>query len=303
MRHMELLNHFIFDTASIFDDSISISHETVTAIMSTALSAPYLMHQVLALSALHLSHMRTINAISYRNEAVNLQTQALSLFNDYKAPITAESQLPMFMFASLLGLHALGEATAASEIHADGFLDNFVTYLNLHRGVHAVMGNSWESLRSSEISPILTRAMHSVNAAPPQWQERGQQVADHLNRLLEGADMSTETIIACQSVVDHLRLSFQSEPSPGEAPFEKRSSTQLVWAWPVLLPAIFPKLLMRRQPEALIILCHYAILLHRRRHIWLVGRAGQMLITAITNSLGTYWRSWLDLPNQILEET
>ena len=299
---MELLNNFIFHTVSSFDDSISTPHETVAVVMSTALSAPYLMYQVLALSALHLSQTRTTNAVPYREEAMNLQTQALSLFNDYVAPVTAENRVPMFMFASFLGLHALGEATAASELDADGFLDSFVTYLNLHRGVRAIIGSSWESLRSSQISPILTHAMHSVNTAPLHGQERGHQVAGHLHRLLEGADMSTEAMTACQSAVDNLRLSFQSEPSPGEAPDEAGSNRQLVWAWPVLLPAIFPELLMRRQPEALIILCHYAILLHRRRHIWLVGRAGHMLIVAITKSLGTYWRSWLDLPNQILEE-
>jgi hypothetical protein len=59
-------------------------------------------------------------------------------------------------------------------------------------------------------------------------------------------------------------------------------------------------LLSRRKPEALIILAHYAVLLHRRRRVWLVGNVGWILIQEISKFLGTFWKTWLDWPNEVI---
>ncbi|KAF2182946.1 hypothetical protein K469DRAFT_787057 [Zopfia rhizophila CBS 207.26] len=284
MRHMELFSHFIFDTGPSLDEGGSLDREYLRIIMPAALSVPYVMHQILALSALHLSHTRAAQAKYYREEATALQTQALSLFNDALTEITAGNCVPTLIFASFLGLHA------------------FVTYLNLHRGVRAVTERSWKLLMQSNISSILNGAERSLGATSSQLQERATIVADHMHSLLDHADMGTDSRMACRVTVSRLQLIYQSESSAGEIPREEHLSAGLIWAWPILLSGVFTDLLMKRRPEALIILCHYAVLLHQRRRMWLVGNAGRMLIEAITKFLGTYWKHWLDWPNQMLEE-
>jgi hypothetical protein len=121
-----------------------------------------------------------------------------------------------------------------------------------------------------------------------------------MNDLLNDADMGPESEQACREAVGNLHLVYQSEWSIGEIVPEKAYG--LIWTWPILLSSVFTNLLMKRSPEALIILCHYAVLLHRRRHIWLVRNAGQMLISEITRFLGTYWLHWLDWPNEMLSD-
>jgi hypothetical protein len=302
MRHMELLSYFIFDTGPSIDEGRSLDREYLRIMMPAALSAPYLMHQILALSALHLSHTRPAQAKYYREEATVLQMQALPLFNDALNEITTENCEAMLIFASFLGLHALAEAVMASETDADGFLDRFVTYLNLHRGVRAVTDRSWELLMQSNISSILNRTGHSLGAVASRSQERATIVADHLYSLLDHVDMSTDCETACRDAVSRLQLIYQSESSARENSGEEQPPGGVIWAWPVLLSGTFTDLLMERRPEALIVLCHYAVLLHQRRRMWLVGNAGRMLIEAITKFLGTYWKHWLDWPNQMLEE-
>ncbi|KAL6228619.1 hypothetical protein BDW75DRAFT_235763 [Aspergillus navahoensis] len=236
---------FILDTGPSVYEGWSIDHESFRAIMPAALSSPYAMYQILALSALHLSHTRTAQASHYREEATFLQTKALS-----------------------------------------GFLNRFVRYLNLHRGVPAVTSESWQLLLHSNISSMLNRAERTLHAASLQSQEQATFVADRLHSLLNDADMGPESQQICGEAVESLQLVYQSESSRGETPPEKAPG--LIWTWPSLLSGVFTNLLMKRRPEALIILCHYA-LLHRRRHIWLVRNACQMLISEITRSLGTYW--------------
>ena len=300
MHHMELINRFIFETGPSIFEGGSIDNESFRAIMPVALSAPYVMYQMLALSALHLSHTRTAQTIQYREEATFLQTKALSLFNDSWAEITTESCVPILLFSSLLSLHNLEEAVTASETDVGGFLNRFVTYLNLHRGVRVVISQSWQLLSQSNITFILDRAERDLHATSLQSQEQATFITDRLHGLLRNADMGPESEQACREAVETLQLVYQSESSTDEKSAEKAPGS--IWTWPILLSAAFTDLLMKRRPEALIILCHYAVLLHRRRHIWLVRNAGQMLISEITRFLGTYWSDWLDWPNQMLQD-
>jgi hypothetical protein len=295
---MELFSQFILETGPSLEEGGGVDRESFRAMMPAALSAPYVMYQMLALSALHLSHIRTAQARHYREEATVLQTEALSLFNDSLAEITAENCASMLIFSSFLGLHALTEAVTASKMDAGGFLDRFVTYLTLHRGVRTFTRESWRLLSQSNISSILNRAERTLHAASLQSQEQAIFVADRLHGLLNDADMGLGSEQTCREAVERLQLVYQSETLIGETPLVKAPG--LIWTWPILLPGNFTRLLMERRPEALIILCHYAVLLHRRRRIWLVGNAGQMLIVEITQFLGTYWKDWLDWPNQML---
>ena len=149
---------------------------------------------------------------------------------------------------------------------------------------------------------MLHRAGRTLHAASLQSQEQATFVADRLHSLLNDADMGPESEQPCLENVESLQLVYQPESSIGETPPEKAPG--LIWTWPSLLSGVFTNLLMKRRPEALIILCHYAVLPHRRRHIWLVRNAGQVLISEITRFLGTYtyWLDWLYWPNQVLQD-
>jgi hypothetical protein len=273
------------------------------SIMPAVLSAPYLLLQVLAFSALHLSLTRPVQADSYHAEATSLQIEALTSFDEHLGNINSSNCEAMLLFASLLGTHSLAEAVMTSESDADGFLDRFVTYLNLHRGVQTVTSQAWALLLQSNISPVLHHASSRLDHAASQTSERAALITDRLNRLLDDADMSVECDTACRDAVSRLTLIFQVDYLEDQSSEILRQSSGLIWAWPVLLSGIYTDLLQKRRPEALIILCHYAILLHQRRSMWLVGSAGRMLIESITKSLGSYWRHWLDWPNAVIEET
>ncbi|KAH7384643.1 hypothetical protein BKA66DRAFT_416650 [Pyrenochaeta sp. MPI-SDFR-AT-0127] len=308
MRHMELLTHFILEAGPSLIDYPLLDRGWFRLMMPDALSAPWLMHQLLALSAMHLSFSRPTEAKHYREEATALQMQALTLFNENMDGITAENCGATLMFASFLGLHSFAEAVADTEVDANGFLDRFVTYLNLHRGVKAVTQVSWELLLRSSFSSLLTSASETLDAAASQIHEQATAINEHLSRLLDQADMSTASETACRDAISHLQLIYKSDPysredSREDTPEGDQHKGDLIWAWPIMISGTFTELLMKRRPEALIILSHYAVLLHRRRHIWLVGRGGRMLIEGITKSLGSYWRNWLDWPNQVLAET
>ncbi|USP81329.1 hypothetical protein yc1106_08603 [Curvularia clavata] len=204
--------------------------------------------------------------------------------------VTPSNCVPMFMYTSVLGLHALADAVKGLRTDEEGFLDNFIMYLNLHRGVRAVTQQFWDVLKQSRLSPALNSAEVAMGAANSNNQDRASSVASLLYRLLDHSDMGIDSKTACRDAVAHLQKVYETQPQGEGSCEEKLGGSDLIWAWPVLLSAAFTELLVKRQSEALVILCHYAVLLHERRGVWLVGNAG------------SYWRRWLELPYEVLEE-
>jgi hypothetical protein len=303
MGHMELFSNFIFVTAPSLDERKSLSLQNPAMLdmfLPVILATPYLMHEVLALSALHMSHTKSGEAKHYREAALALQNQALSLFSASMDESANRQPLPMLMFASFLGLHALAETVLHAELEADDFLDNFVTYLDLHRGVHTITNGSWSSLTQSNIFPVSSRTQSSPAVAPSTSQEQITRIADQLKNLLDHADMNATSESACRDAVAHLTFVYQHAYINESALEDQEQPLGIIWAWPILLSGTFTSLLMKRKPEALIILCHYAVLLHQRRHMWLIRDGGRMLIKAITRFLGTYWKQWLVWPNTMI---
>lgn len=77
----------------------------------------------------------------------------------------------------------------------------------------------------------------------------------------------------------------------------------VVQEWLVRVPYEYLTDLRQRRPEAIVILAHYAVLLHQARHYWAVGEAGSFLIQEIGSYLGDYWADWLAWPQQALEDS
>lgn len=268
------------------------------------------MYEILAIAALHLSRLRTAGgqAKFYQDEAAVLQTHAISLFNGaHKADdddlVGTENCVPMFFFSAFLGVHMLADVAAPGNNNNTtttngNFLDRFVVYMDIHRGVRAITSHSWQFLCQTDLQPLLQ--MHAGAAAPgaQAHQPETPRECDGLRKLLESADMSPSPLKACEDAVGHLQWVFDSER---QRTASRTASIGLVNAWPILVSAGFTDLLLKRVPEALVILAHYAVLLHTHRGVWVVADSGRLLVEFITEYLGMYWKHWLAWPNSVLE--
>jgi hypothetical protein len=297
---MELLATFILHTGPSCGDSTFTDSEIMHIMVPAALSAPYLMHQMLALAALHLSHKDPARAAFHHAEATTLQIQALTLFDEEMSTPDTQNPEAMLLFASFLSLHALGEAVITSQCNTEGFLDRFVSYLNLHRGVKAITEQCWENLLQSSLGSVFHRTTQNMDSAAAQPHERANTVEELLSCLLDQSDLSPTSTEACREAVRWLKLTYQID-GPADST-EIKQTGNLVWAWPILLSGAFTELLLKRQPEALIILCYYAVLLHQRRGMWLVGNSGRLLIESMAKFLGSYWSHWLKWPNEMIRD-
>ncbi|EPE27395.1 hypothetical protein GLAREA_04186 [Glarea lozoyensis ATCC 20868] len=296
MIHLKLLHHL--ETGGPLTTVIEADEEhpgdSMQETIRYALTNPYLMHEILSFSALHLSLVHPAERERWKLQSTELQTNALSLFNSMDDDSRADF-VPCFLFASILGSHSMHDVLSSGSDELGPFLDRFVEYLQIVRGVRVLLTDSnWNSLWETPfryLIPTGNRIPDPSTACAPEL--------DVLASLLQTADISSSTMQVYQQVLNQLKSAFQSQAMIVDGP-SKATAIHAIFAWPVLAPPEYANLLSRRQPESLTILAHYAVLLHYHRDVWLFGDGGRRLIESITRHLGAFWVPWLAWPISVL---
>ncbi|KAJ5106233.1 hypothetical protein N7456_002908 [Penicillium angulare] len=291
MMHVELLHHLFSDFQNVVENDYDQSQVSFVDISKHFLSAPYLMNMALALSALHLSITRPDQRQLYRHRASHMQMHALSIFNAMKPVSNPDSCIPLFLFSSLLGVHMLCDSLAFHSDAFEEFLASYTQSIRLHQGVRTVINGSWEFLRQTELAPFLNVA-DSINM-------ENFGISDEFQTLL-GLLQSANLEESVSKTYHDSIMSLQGVTTAALS--HPTSNVHIIHAWPVIVGADYVDLLSSHQPEALVILAHYAVLLHLRRDNWMFGDGGKYLIESISQFLGPAWENWLSWPVKNLQD-
>jgi hypothetical protein len=271
-----------------------------------AVDCPYLIDQLLALSAMHLAQGHPEQSPLYLHLATELQTRALASFGN-EAGIMATTGLsvmdsamptegsmesvPRFLFTTTLTLHVLTETLSYHRGDFGQFLNRFAECVHLHRGVRGLLQPTWSMLQQSQ------------QLQNPMSDRQGGSECDSLFALIDGSPsgiLTAESAEACRGAARSLQWSFDMAsrlPNP-DVP-------HVVTGFTVTMPAEFAELLRRQPmsaPEALVVLAYYGVLLHRRRRYWVCGNSGAYVILSVARALGDQWRGPMRWPLQVLEE-
>lgn len=274
-----------------------------------AVDAPYLINEILAVSAYHLASRQLpagpnlaptpsqLTVPALRHQATELQTRAIASFTRLTAhlePGDTATCIPRFLFSSILSMHTLGDSLAVlreADSNFNSFIDSFVDCFHLHRGIIAVIRPTWQFLSDSELRPLL----EVTREASLGIVEHGTE-CEPLHALLTRSDLGHASLEACRAAVQKLQWAFDLSNNlpPG-------SGHHAISAFTTTVSAEFVDVLRKHRPEALAILAYYAVLLHRCRKYWLFQDAGASMIRAIAQHIGSYWRDCMAWPLHVVQ--
>ncbi|CRG87882.1 hypothetical protein PISL3812_04903 [Talaromyces islandicus] len=186
MAHLDLFNHLVNGEW----ESFGIGRETIISItIRNADTAPYLMYEMLALSAQHLSLNSPEREEYYKNQAIRLQTRSITLFNSAIAPeqVTSDNCIPFFVFSSVLGMHHFCNVVRNSEGDFGIFIASLVNSLNLYRGLRTIVGSKWHVVSDySALQPVLKAGTDAlINFLQDENYEAQETESKRLIQLLE----------------------------------------------------------------------------------------------------------------------
>ncbi|KAJ5612220.1 hypothetical protein N7510_005414 [Penicillium lagena] len=294
---MELIIHLMLDN-DVFClglAEIDFHHHTATSLLlKKGLEYPYLLHEMLAFSSLHLASMRPAKSISYQQQAMALQTRAVSLFNSYWTEIDETNCVGILLFSSVLGHHLLADTIANQDIGAlDCFMAKYLHCVEIHRGIHTLAMSAWPQLMKSELEPILSASSRFTSRSP-----RGSDCEDISGLISDSQGLGDEDKEACQLVIRNLQIGFDAVSTELGQGYRH----YMIYTWLMLAPSRFISLLSAKKPEALILLAFYAALLHHGRQLWQVKNAGIFIFRMINEYLDPMWHHWLQYPRRIMSQ-
>lgn len=203
---MELLIRFKFEEHAP-ELNVDMHDFASKLLFKCALQAPYLMHQILAVSARRLAVLEPEKADHFLQTAMHLQTKAVSIYNESaaKAQIDQTNCSALLLFCSLLGRHLLADLLARRDADFGNFLGRFLEFLYISRGLMAMSVSAWDLLLQSDIKHLVLWALEISQSAPQGHHCDGLQLL-----VAESKDLDASSKEACMTAIACLQVGFDS---------------------------------------------------------------------------------------------
>ncbi|KAH8595439.1 hypothetical protein B0O99DRAFT_622904 [Bisporella sp. PMI_857] len=270
-------------------------------LVEIALQHPFLMHEILSLSALYLAQTKPDSATMYNLASTAHHDQALSLFQPVLATLSRSNSSACFAFSILLIVHMCAtQATSvrnvsfSSQTHQDSEPIH-ISWIKIHRGnraIHAAIFPWLEDGALAEFKPFQEMLKISVFEPLPVLE---QQHLDAVAKTWNHSSYPPSTNQTLNEAFKELQSIFSLTHT---IPNSMKHVAAL--AWFSLVPEDFVRLVESRVPEAMLILATYAVILKRIEHIWWCKGTGEVLLDVAMNGLGAAdegrWGEYLRWP-------
>jgi hypothetical protein len=281
LAHLELELQWITHTHKLFARNEETRKVWEIPVLQEALHSPFLMHGILAISALHLAYLRQDERqAEWISIAIAHKSTALALFSEKLLNIDESNARGMISFAGIAVVFSFASALHCSDSDDGPSLNALVDILMLARGVQTVGNQAMEYLRHSNFAPLFN--ITDPGAAVPEDVLAALNTLDDLN------------VQYAQQKEGHDAKSYQRAISIMKelAPFTYAEPTSLtvVGGWAIRVPAEFLEGLKNREPFALVVLAHFCVFLHIIRENWCIGSWGRRILGELVLILEAEWQ-------------
>jgi hypothetical protein len=293
--HMQLLYHAFNQVAAFM--ALDRDGESITTYaLDHALTAPYILDQLLALSASHCATTKPDAQGLISREATELQTRALSCFNKVNVAHVAGSGLSSLVYISLLGIQLLNNALARSQQPIGGFVADFVSYMRILRGVKNIADGHRSEIFSTSggLKPLLDIVQWTASSNASSEGPQAAPLAAHLEAL---PDALTPSVQACLEALRKIQWILNLRDT---VPEDSGLRVHAASSWSVVVCEAYVESLHQRRPEALAVLAFFAAMIHQRPAFWGFHTAGPALVGSIVEHIGPFWADFLGWPRAVV---
>lgn len=265
-----------------------------TAIPQLSLRHPALRHGLLALSALQLVGITTNSSRKMRlwKYACEHQSQALEgiQFEETRELTTpqcnASSALCWLLLAFSFAYSKIGGDIQENDGNQSDPLDNFLELFELMRWLVSTRMLIVDRVALGELYTLVQRG-----TILPTMPDTSQLVIAALRRQndIEANRNSDHEKDVYDQAIDHLRCLLAQLINGGEP-------KDFAFSWAFRTPIRYQDLLRERESFALVLLAHYAVILHHMRDTWWVGDWGLRILQEINRQLESQYRHLMSWP-------
>nr|KMM70936.1 hypothetical protein CPAG_07245 [Coccidioides posadasii RMSCC 3488] len=299
VEDLELMYHYTTVTFLSFIDYDMYKPVWEVDIPREARSQQFLMHLILAVSALHINHLWTsknLPALSYKEAAQRHYNAAVTIFRSTVPTMTKSNTSAVFAFSNLSIFFAFGSAQFSSrrkrlENPVDELLDIFI----LLRKAMATIRRSWHILEKSPLGILLQRGPQITDRRylPVETSMALELMEQHCLHVLTLNSTESTLNPVYQKAIDQLWDSFVMAQT-------KRKDWSMALRFPMIFSDPFLSYLRCRDSVSLIILAHFCVILYNAPARWWAEGWSVQVINAIFENLPQNWRYTISWPMEVV---
>lgn len=290
LEHMELLHHYTVSTSLTFSSSAPAREVWQNRVPRIAMQADYVLHTLLAMSALHLSHLRPHARMSYWAAGAQLYDTALSKAQVEMENVTEANCTAVYIFSILTAFYSLaqnGEVASRSNQTRDVDDDegDILSWVFLFSGIKMMLNLPHRAiLHRGELAPMFEQG--SIRAL----KTRSYPTCDteRILELLREIVPDTEEQVIYRDAIQHLQKSFHAVLGQSSAVVE--TTDIFVWLFDVS-EEYMGRLKTREGPAVAIFIC-YSLLVSQCREVWWAKGWGQWISVRLRHGLLDQERSF-----------
>jgi hypothetical protein len=303
VNDLELLHFYTTTTSLTLSNRPELQQIWQQVVPQIAFTNHFLLHGILAFSALHLARAKPEREVSLYTLASAHHDIGVRMFRTAMSNITPQNCDACLAFSTIISAYAWASS------HQTGVLffsdtsiyeeNPNVEWASLLRGVHTLLDAAGEWITSGAMELIL----HPRPVGPPSPKAADPEVSAKLTALTQlwvsspgkFSDMEIEALNVTLAI-----LLEDIGPLSSSSDDREVDIVSVAYGWPIKVPATFLAMVKELQPEALIVLAHYSLLLNKAEHVWYMKGMSRRLLHSIHSKLGKEWESWIAWPLQNL---
>jgi hypothetical protein len=296
-----LLQHYIdFTSLTLATPETMALWQTVVPTMANDHS--FLLHGILAISALHLAYLNHTQVTQNTVVAHHHQSLAMPLFRAAITTVSNKSCHAILAFSHLLVLYSFASEkydsrlllVSGPEEEGEG-PDVLPAWLYFLRNGCAMMCGTWDTIRAGPVEPLASAWEIPINLSAEDDVQKADLLEYFLTLMPLPVSPDAWPEVVCKLYIDAaigLAWAFSCTRAIGKS-FTTWDALRI---WPMRLSVAFLDLMGRRHPAALILLAHYCLLLKKVEVHWYFEGRANGLLDKVLQKLDHKWHGCLKWP-------
>lgn len=299
VQDRELLHHYGTVAFRSFVDYDIYKRVWEVDVPREAISQRFLMHLVLAISALHVNHLRSSarNTLPYREMANRHYECAVAKFSLSVPQMTPLNASAVFAFSYLSVFFAFGSSQfCASRGKLEDPITELLDIFILLRKAMMTLKQAWSLVEGSVMGILLQRGPQITDRRylPVETAAAVELMEDHCLQLLTVGTVDPELVMLYREAISQLWDCLVMAHT-------RRKDWSMALRFPIVCSDGFLARLSQRDPVALILLAHFCVILHKAPVRWWAQGWGKQVICAVFNNLPDSSRCAVAWPMEMLE--
>ncbi|KAI4210873.1 MAG: hypothetical protein LQ351_006277 [Letrouitia transgressa] len=289
---LNLLHHYSTVTyVSLANDIPSVRDVWQVSVPKEAVSYKFLMHVILALAAVQMMTLRSDQRLIYSRAATMHRDWALKSAVSWFQNVTSTNCHALFAFSSLITLLVFTFPPPKQGEIAPQPIDCIQDVFTLVRGAGTIVSIAHQWIIQGHLRELLT---YDLGEHESQLTLSESLAFESLEALNEQEIQSTQERFIYQSAIQDLKATFRLYQAIS------RERSTLAFRWPFVVHQSYLDFLKGREPMALVILGHFAVLLHSISAQWWSRGRGRALLENICHILSAKWQCALRWPKAVI---